>query len=125
MIKSLILKSVALASLVLAFSAQADLKIQNAQYNENKGVVFIKGKIKGNASEKVFVLNAATGRYIGSIETASNKHQFRADMVMLSDAMVPCEIKVQTIMPRRGRGRSPSGDFDTMVVDNAPEHCGK
>jgi len=112
--------------LVLSFSANAELVIQNAMYNASTGMLHIKGKITGNASEKVYVLNASSNLYVGSADTYSNNRQFQADFTMTSADVVPCSVKVQTNAPvsiRRGMRAAPSGDFDVAEVRFSGDTC--
>lgn len=126
---SLVVKIIALASLILAFSAQADLKIQSAQYNAEKGTMHVKGKLSGNSVPEIYVFDAKSGLYIGSLATYASGRQFNSEMVMSRDYFVPCTVRVQTNNPfeRRDRRRSvlsnSEGDEDKSAVRHAPDNC--
>ena len=90
-----VIKSIAASLIVFAAGAQAEIKIQSAQYNEQKGVVFVKGKT--DAATTVYIVNPATSLQLAEVSAA--KGQFRKNVVVAS-GRIPCSIKVQTNSPR-------------------------
>lgn len=114
--------------LVLAFSAHAGMKVQNAQYNAKSGNLSVKGKVTDNVARAVYVYDARSNRYIGAIPTYARANQFNGDLLISSEERVPCSIRVQstrnTSSGRRSLGRGGFfGEFDIVEVNRAPDHC--
>ncbi|MDH5736814.1 MAG: hypothetical protein OEZ23_00820 [Gammaproteobacteria bacterium] len=113
--------------------ASADLTIQNVIYNANSGSLHVKGKVNSDTNPAaVYVYDARSNLYLGSIDTYARNRQFKADFFMSADAVVPCFVRVQILAPYRGRGglsrtasrlSSPTGEFDISEVNQAPAHC--
>ncbi len=130
MIRYIFVSLAFLGLITASCSAWAELHIQNAQYKPNKGVLYVKGKIKGDSVSKVYVLNAESRKQIGAIATHSRGQQFAAEIPVGSSDQVPCVIEVQTQKPSPFSPFSPfasSGstisDYTMTTVSHAPKHC--
>lgn len=119
----------AVSLLVMSFTATAELKIQNAQYKAEKGVLYVKGKLSDSSANSVYVVNADTDDLIDSVNTKGK--QFRADLPV-SVNNVPCMVQIQTNEPNSGGGdswwggsstNSDPGEFNVSRVRHAPDHC--
>jgi len=82
-----------LAILFLATSVQAaGIKVQNVNYDQELGVLVVKGKIEGLGDNvDVFVENLSTGAVLASSTTSK---QFSYMVPMASFADVPCEVLI-------------------------------
>lgn len=110
------LVAVAIIALMASFSAQAasGVVIQNAQYNASTGNLYVKGRITGAQVPKVFIVNAETNQFQGTITTKAGGKQFVANLFMTDEASTPCTVKVQV---------SRRGGFDLLKVRHAPARC--
>lgn len=117
-----VIRSIAVALMILAVEAQAEVKIQSAQYNDQKGVVFVKGKT--DAATTVYVVNSATQQQLAEVSAA--RGQFKKNVVV-SSGRIPCSITVQTNSPRAGSwfwdASSSDGESSTRNVRHAPRGC--
>jgi hypothetical protein len=118
--KSVIINAAATGLLVSAIGVHADVKIQNAQYNESKGVVFIKGK--ADDATRVYVVNPATSQTLAVVPAP--RGQFKKNIEV--GFRVPCQIRVQTEAPARRwppEAASSGGESSTSRVRHAPRGC--
>jgi hypothetical protein len=122
------LLSACMISLMTApLASQAEVIIESAQYKPQKGKLFVKGRLSGEAHDQVHVLDADTGNKIGSIDTKARGHMFSAEFDVYFEGAVPCIVKVQTNATRRVRGffggAASEGEFATAEVRHSPDRC--
>ena len=106
-----------------SLGALAQVDIQSVQYNPEKRVMYVKGKLTADPAPRVYVVDTERNRLIGTIDTYGRGQQFRADLPMNNTAEVPCIVKVQTSPPNPFWGSGGQGEVATAIVRHAPDHC--